>query len=96
MTCFNAIDVFAANESKRLDGFENFKEFGLAFMQNLFGSVLLLQKGFDRMKIARDSGNQVEELFWAGKLLNYVLVFEPIMKEKEIVVEKVNIIWNFK
>lgn len=81
LTCFNAVDVFAANETKRLDEFGTFKEFGLAFMQNLFGSVLMLQRGFDKMKVARDSGNQVEELFWAGKIMNYVLVFEPIIKE---------------
>lgn len=29
-------------------------------------------------------------------MLNYVLIFEPLIIEKEIVVEQVEIIWNFK
>lgn len=29
-------------------------------------------------------------------MLNYVLIFEPLIIEKEIIVEEVEIIWNFK
>lgn len=55
-----------------------------------------MQQAYNKIKLAREINDEKEELFWLGRILNYLLVFEPVEEDEDAHSDKTDVVWNFK
>ena len=76
--CFNiGLDAYTFYLIKD-EQFGGFSDWFPAWLQSLLGNVITFNSLYTKIKEATDAGNQVDALYWYGKLAYIIIDFEPI------------------